>query len=452
MDESELAGLAEKAVAMAGRMGADKCDALAADTQAVSVDQEKGSVKQANRVVDPGVGIRTFIKGSPGFAYCTGFDGKAIASAVEMAVSLSRAGTPDPAFRDLPQAARPRAVAGLYERRLSEIGPDEVVRMVIEMADVAADDRRISSTNGSAGVSVCHVALSNSNGFTGSQRLTSMDLVVEAVARDGDAMFSGYDGLSSRKLESDAVERLGVKAREQAIKGLSQTKLETGDYPVIIDPLAFGFILSTAVAAGANADSVQRGRSYLAGKLDQMVGSAALDMVDDPTVPWATGSTSFDGEGVPASPLTVVDKGRLVSYLHDSYTSGKESRSSTGNSSRGGGAWSYRGAPVISTSNLVVGAGDSTFEEMVSETGTGVYLRGTWDYPNLATGEFSGLMMESYAIRGGEIGPALKQSTIGVGMVDMMSRVDMVGRTSRTYFGVTSPHVRVSSARIGGSG
>ncbi len=452
MGESELAGLAEKAVAIAVRMGADKCDALAADTQAVSVDQEKGSVKQANIVVDPGVGIRTFIKGSPGFAYCTGFHEKAIASAVEMAVSLSRAGTPDPAFRDLPQAARPRAVAGLYERRLSEIGPDEVVRMVIEMADIAADDRRISSTNGSAGVSVCHVALSNSNGFTGSQRLTSMDLVVEAVARDGDAMFSGYDGLSSRKLESDAVERLGVKAREQAIKGLSQTKLETGDYPVIIDPLAFGFILSTAVAAGANADSVQRGRSYLAGKLDQMVGSAALDMVDDPTIPWATGSTSFDGEGVPASPLTVVDKGRLVSYLHDSYTSGKESRSSTGNSSRGGGAWSYRGAPVISTSNLVVGAGDSTFEEMVSETGTGVYLRGTWDYPNLATGEFSGLMMESYAIRGGEIGPALKQSTIGVGMVDMMSRVDMVGRTSRTYFGVTSPHVRVSSARIGGSG
>lgn len=451
MGESELAGLAERAVAAAVRMGAEECDVLAAETQAISVDLEKGSVKQANIVSDPGVGIRAFIKGSAGFAFCTGFDERAVASAAEMAVSLSRAGTPDPAFRDLPHAARPRAVAGLYERRLSEMGPDEVVRMVIDMADVASDDKRVTSANAGAGVALCHLALSNSNGFTGSQRLTSMDLVVEAVAREGDAMFSGYDGLSSRKLESEQIGRLGLKAREQAVKGLSQTKIETGDYPVVIDPLAMGFILSTAVSAGANAENVQRGRSYLAGKLGQAVAAPTVSMVDDPTVPWATGSTSFDGEGVPAAPLAVIEGGRLVSYLHDSYTSGKESRPSTGNSSRGSGSWSFRHAPSISTSNLVVGKGGSDFDEMVAETRSGVYLRGTWDYPNLATGELSALMMESYVIRDGELGPALKQSTIGIGLVDMMSRVDMLGESQRTYFGVTSPHMRVSSARIGGS-
>lgn len=451
LSESELAGLAERAVAAAVRLGAEKCDALAAETQATSVDLEKGSVKQASIVADPGVGIRTFVKGSPGFAFCTGFDGKSIESAAEMAVALSRAGTPDPAFRDLPHIAKPRAVAGLYERRLSEIGPDEVVRMVMDMADAASDDSRITSTNASAGVAVCHVALSNSNGFTGSQRLTSMDMVVEAVARDGDAMFSGYDGLSSRKLEADAIDRLGQKAREQALKGLAQTKIETGDYPVVIDPLAMGFILSTAVAAGANAENVQRGRSYLAGRLGQEVGAPIVSMIDDPTVPWGTGSTSFDGEGVPASPLELIDRGKLVSYLHDSYTSGKESKVSTGNSSRGSGSWSFRHAPSISTSNLVVGRGDSDFEEMISETRSGVYLRGTWDYPNLATGEFSALMMESYVIRDGELGPALKQTTIGIGMVEMMSRVDMLGGSRQTYFGVTSPFMRISSARIGGS-
>jgi PmbA protein len=449
--ESELAAVAERVVAMAVRAGADKCDVLAAETLSTSVDLEKGSVKQANIASDPGVGVRTFIKGSPGFAYCTGFEEKAMASAVEMAVSLSRAGTADPAFKDLPHAARPRAVGGLYERRLSEIGPDEVVRMVIDMADIASDDKRVSSANASAGVAVCHLALSNSNGFTGSQRLTSMELVVEAVARDGDAMFSGYDGVSSRRLEADAIERIGKKAREQALKGLAQTKIETGDYPVVVDPLAMGFILSTAIAAGANAENVQRGRSYLAGRLGQAVAAPAVSMTDDPTVPWGTGSTSFDGEGVPANPLVLVDGGVLRSYLHDSYTSGKEGRGSTGNSSRGSGAWSFRHAPSVSTSNLVVGGGDSGFEEMVSETRSGVYLRGTWDYPNLATGEFSALMMESYVIRDGELGPALKQSTVGVGMVDMMSRVDMLGKSQRTYFGVTSPFMRISSARIGGS-
>lgn len=452
MDESGLLDIADDAVALAVRSGAEKCDVVAAETKAVSVDLEKGSVKQANIATDPGVGIRTFIKGSPGFAYCTGFDIKSVASAVELAVSLSRAGTPDPEFKDLPPAARHRTVPGLYDLRLSEISPDDVVRMVIDMADIAGDDKRVSSANSSAGVAVCHVALSNSNGFSGSQRLTSMDLVVEAVARDGETMFSGYDGCSSRRLEPDAIAHVSRTAREQAVKGLSQTKLETGDYPVIIDPLALGFILTTAVGSGANAESVQRGRSYLAGRVGQPVAAREVVMTDDPTVEWATGSTSFDGEGTPAAPLVLVDNGVLVSYLHDSYTSGKESRLSTGNSSRGAGAWSYGHPPSISTSNLIVSSGDSSFEEMVRETKAGVYLRGSWDYPNLATGEFSGLMMESYVIRNGELGPALRQSTIGIGMVDMMARIDMLGRSKKTYFGVTSPHVRVSNARIGGSG
>ena len=452
MDESALSAAADAAVTLAMRAGAEKCDVLAADTTAISVDLEKGSVKQANIAADPGIGIRTFVRGSPGFAYCTGFDPKAMTSAVEMAVSLSRAGTPDPDFKDLPPASRPRAVPGLYERRLADIGPDEVVSMVIDMADIAGDDKRVSSANASAAVAVCHLALANSNGFSAAQRLSSIDLVAEAIARDGDAMFSGYDGHSSRRLEPDAVARVSGKARDQALKGLVQTRLETGDYPVVVDPMALGFILSTAIGSGANAEGVQRGRSFLAGKLGQMVAAPGVVILDDPTVEWAPGSTSFDGEGTPAAPHMLVNRGKLESYLYDSYTAGKESRVSTGNSSRGAGAWTYRQAPTISTSNLLVAPGDSCLDEMVKETREGVYLRGTWDYPNLATGELSALMMESYVIRDGELGPALRQSTIGIGIIDMFSRIDMLGRTRSSYFGVRSPPVRVSSARIGGSG
>lgn len=452
MEESALAAAAEDAVAMAIRAGAERCDVLASDARAISVDLEKGSVKQASVVTDPGIGIRTFIKGSPGFSYCTGFSPRSVASAVEMAVSLSRAGTPDPDFRDLPPAARPSVVSGLYESRLSDMGPDEVVGMVIDMADIAGDDRRIHSANASAGVAVCHLALANSNGFSGTQRLSSMELVVEAVARDGDLMFSGYDGHSSRRLETDAIARVSASAREQAVKGLVQAKPVTGDYPVVVDPMALGFILATAIGGGANAESIQRGRSYLAGRLGQKVAAPGVTIRDDPTVEWASGSTSFDGEGIPASANTLVDRGTMASYLYDSYTAGKESRPSTGNSSRGGSTWTFRHAPGISTSNLVVSPGDSSFDEMIEEMKEGVYLRGTWDYPNLATGELSALMMESYVVRDGEVGPALKQATIGIGIVDMLSSLDLIGGSTKSYFGVTSPAVRVSSARIGGSG
>jgi PmbA protein len=265
-------------------------------------------------------------------------------------------------------------------------------------------------------------------------------------------MFSGVDMGWTRRLDRTMLEKVGKSAREHAIKGLKQTKIDTGDLPVVWDPLAFGFLLSTAIGDGTNAEGVQRKRSYLADRLGEKIGSEKLTIVDDPTVEWAVGSYAFDGEGTPAFAKPLVKKGVLKSYLHDSYTAGKDSVDSTGNSSRGGIMWSFRRPPAISSSNLVVAEGDSSLQEMLEETRKGVYLRITYDHPNLATGEFSGLMMESFKIDKGELGESIQQATIGIGLFELFSRIDMIGDESRDVFGVNTPAIRISKAKIAGSG
>ena len=300
-------------------------------------------------------------------------------------------------------------------------------------------------------MAVGEVALRNSNGLSMNQEMTSFDVFSETVARDGDMMFSGLDYASSRRLEKSSLETVGRSAREHAVRGLVQKKIETGDLPVVMDPLASGYVLAQAVGGGANAESVQRKRSYLSGKLGEKSGAEGFSVLDDPTVEWAVGSTSFDGEGTPSLKKSVIESGVLKSYLYDSYTAGKDSIESTGNSSRGDAVWSYRSPPSISFSNLVVAKGDATTEEMIRDTGRGVYLRLTFDNPNLATGEFSGLMMESYLIEHGELGDTIRQATVGIGLVDMFSRIDMVGKESRSAFGVDTPAIRISSAKVGGS-
>lgn len=448
---AELISIAGKAVKSVTKLGATHCDVLVTNTRTLSADIEKGSVKQASMANDPGVAIRAFRNGSSGFAYCTGHDAKSIDRAASLAASQAKAGTPDSDFKGLPEKATPAKVGGLFEPKVADLGSDDVVGMVMELAAIAGDDKRIYSSNASVNISVCEVALANSNGIEMTQKMSSHDMVAESVAKDGSDMFSGFDFYSSRRFNADALREVGESAREHAIKGLSQTKIETGDYPVVMDPLALGFLLANAVGAGVNADSVQRKRSYLAGKLGKKIGASLFSVTDDPTIAWAVGSTAFDGEGTPARKKAVIDKGKLSSYLYDSYTAGKDSVRSTGNASRGGSAWSYRSPPSISTSNLVVHEGRSTFDQMVRETKNGVYLRATFDHPNLATGEFSGLMMESYMIDDGEIGPSIRQATIGVGLVDMFNSVDMVGKGHKDCFGVRTPAIRISKARIGGS-
>jgi PmbA protein len=448
---ADLTELARKTVDMVMKLGPSDCDVVVSDARFVSAEIEGGSMKQSSAASDPGVGIRVFAKGGSGYSYCTGLDPAVVKEVARAAVAQARAGTEDPDFKGLPEKEKVRKVDGMYDPRIATLRADDIVQAAIELADIAGDDKRITSVNASVGVGVGQVVLTNSNGIVASEKMSGFELSAEAVSKSGDHMFSGVDGAWSRKFEPKMSEGVGKNAREHAVMGLKTTKIETGDLPVILDPLAAGFVLGMAIGGGVNAESIQRKRSYLVDKLGSKIGSEKFSVTDDPTLKWASGSYSFDGEGVPGRRSHIIDKGVLEMFMHDSYTAGKEGKKSTGHSSRGGPVWTYRRPPAISPSNLVVESGDSSLDEMLAETKEGVYLRLTYDYPNLVTGEFSSLMMESYRIIKGELGPSIRQATMGTHLVDMYKNVDMVGKDSRYAFGVKTPAIRISKARIGGS-
>ena len=448
---ADLKDLARKTVDMVMKLGPSDCDVVVSDSKFMSAEIEKGSMKQSSSVADPGVGIRVFASGCSGYSFCTGFNQVTVREVARAAVAQARAGTKDPDFKGLPEKDKIHKMEGLYDPRIAKIQPDDVVETAIRLADYAGADKRVASVNASAGVGIGHIVIANSNGIVASEKVTAFELSAEAVSKSGDHMFSGVDGGWSRKFEPNLSESVGKSALEHAIKGLRSTKIKTGDYPVILDPLASAFILGMAIGGGVNAESVQRKRSYLTDKLGSSIGSEMFTATDDPTLKWASGSCSFDGEGVPARKKKIVDRGVLRLFLHDSYTAGKEGKKSTGNSTRGGSIWTFRRPPSISVSNLVISQGSSSVDEMLEETKDGVYLRLTYDYPNLVTGEFSGLMMESYRIEKGELGPSIRQATIGTHLIEMLKNIDMVGKQSRFVFGVKTPALRISRAKIGGS-
>jgi Predicted Zn-dependent proteases and their inactivated homologs len=55
------------------------------------------------------------------------------------------------------------------------------------------------------------------------------------------------------------------------------------------------------------------------GKLGQAIASPALTLVDDPLVPKGFGSRLFDGEGIAARRMPIVEAGVLKSYFIDTY-------------------------------------------------------------------------------------------------------------------------------------
>ncbi len=452
---TDLIGLAERAAQRALGAGADEADAFVTSSELLVVEVERSSIKITRRVVDGGVGVRAIVRGSVGFAYANQLSAPPASEAARSAAALAKAGTPDPDFKALPSASKPKPVVRLFDRRVAEAEPRAAVELLASAADAVGNLRGVYSVNMTYVLGHQIRALATSTGFQGQERLSAVDCSAEVVAREDGASFSSSEWGASRRLGGVDPEAIVHRAAGLALRGLKGTKLATATLPVVFDPVAAAFILGGGLGAGLSAEAIQRNRSYLAGKLGKPVASDLITVVDDATVPGGMGSYAFDGEGAAGQRHVVISRGELRTYLYDSYTAGKEGRKSTGNALREGTGphlWSYRAMPGISPSNLVVKPGRGSLEDLLSEVKRGIYLRLTFDRPNLATGEFSGLVNEGFLIEGGELTQSLRETTVGIHMTDLLKGTEALSGQPREVFGVSTPALLVRRAKIAGSG
>jgi PmbA protein len=253
---------------------------------------------------------------------------------------------------------------------------------------------------------------------------------------------------SPRGLDAEAI---GTEAGSEAATMLGATKPESRTCPVVLsDRVAASF--AGFIGGALCADEVQRGRSPFAERLGDELASKALVLVDDGTDPGGLASAPFDGEGTPRGDTPLLRDGKLLAYLHDAYTARRGDASSTGNAARG----SYRSAPSVSPSNLVIEPGELTFEQLLADVGDGVYITevaGLHSGVNPVTGRYS-VGASGLAISGGELAEPLREFTIAGDLLGTLAGVRAVGGESRWVpFGgsVRSSALLVEEMAIGGS-
>jgi PmbA protein len=86
-----------------------------------------------------------------------------------------------------------------------------------------------------------------------------------------------------------------------------------------------------------SAENVQKGKSLLAGRVGQGIMSSSINIVDNPLNSDSPAARPMDGEGVRCRKNILVSEGRLVGFMHNTYTANKSKTSTTANASRGGG-------------------------------------------------------------------------------------------------------------------
>jgi PmbA protein len=450
-DPRDAARLALEAVRAAG---ADASDVVVVESDSLETrvrGEEIDFVKQAR---ERALGIRALMRGAGGarsaITSTCDLAEDAIRTMARETVELARATAEDPAA-GLPEdgfadsEALPELV--LIDPADRESGIDARIDAAKRAERAAREtDPRITNSEGSqASSSFSRIVYGNSAGFLGEYESASHGLFSEPLAQENGSMQRDYWMTAARRLGAlEEPEKVGRHAAERAVCRLGAHKVATCEVPVIFDPLTAAS-LWRQVAGLVSGYAVYRGTSFLAEKLGEPVASEHITLVDDALRPGGLGSRPFDGEGLPSRRTTVLDRGRLDSFLLDTYSARKVGGVSTGNASRSAGS-----APGVGATNLGLEPGDATLEEIIADTPRGLLVTElicmrfnptTGDYSRGAAGHW---------IENGALTHPVEEVTIAANFGDMLLGIDAVGSDLLWLTRIGSPSVRVSRMTVAG--
>jgi len=439
MAMGHLTDAAQVACDAAIKAGADFADAVASEGSNRSVSLELGAVKDIPARTSTGISVRAFKRGACAWSSAAALTKEEAVTAGEAAAKLAAVGDPAPDFIALPAGGAGDAGGGLWDARRAGLSIEDLVGFLMpEVAGVRSVAPK-AVVNGGCGCGAGSSVLASSRGFIVERCGTSVSCSISATIREDDEVgsFSEYD--SARTMGEFAPAGIGKTAAQEALRFLGARKLPSGQLPLIL-----GFRCGRNVLAGiafhANAEDVQRDRTYLVGKKGERVASEALTRADDPLIPGGVASSATDGEGVRRNKLTVVENGVLCTYLHNSYTAGKAKEPNTGHSTRGG----------IAPTNCNPVPGKRKLAELIAGTKEGIYLPNGHVGVNATTGDYSQVLDFALKIENGEVAYPVKETMISGSYLDLLMAVEEVSSDYREEPGAVMPGVLIGTVKVVG--
>lgn len=426
-DLEALQERAEAAVELARAAGADHAWASAASARSTQCHVRDGMVERMQHSHSRRLSVDLYVDGRY-FSHSTSdLRDEPLREFMAEAVALTRALQPDP-FRALPDPklfeGRARVELDRVDPSLARLDSDARVAKAQQMNARIAGKPGVLSATSSFGDGRFGAAHASSNGFSGAEESTWATASSSATLEDeGDKRPEGDMGAAARHLADlpDAA-WIADEALARARARLGSKKGPTRTAALVVDRMAAGRLLGLLLAP-ARGWAVQQGRSFWADRLGQALVSKKLVVTDEPLLPRAMGSRLFDGEGIAARPMTVIEGGALRSFFLDTYYARKLGVAPT----TGG------------SSNLVVKPGTGDLAAILKDVGEGIYVT-SWLGGNSdsTSGEFS-LGLRGHLVHEGQLGAPVGEMNVTGNLLELFGKLARVGGDPWTYGTLHTP-------------
>jgi TldD protein len=454
--DTSVAGVFDYAVAgVEGALaaGARYADARVMDVRSESMTAQNGEIEGLRQVQRAGVGVRALFGSSWGFFATSDLTDATARRAGEMAAETARASARVPG-PDLELAP----IAVTTARWESEFLEDPLSVSLAEKGDLLV---AVTLAGIGAGARVSQAGYQiwdtekwfvSSEGHRISQRIRECGADMSATAvGDGETQRRSSPGVRGQYGTCGwelvrGLDLLGnaVRVGEEAVALLSAPLCPEATTDLVLGSDQVALQIHESVGHATELDRILGWEAAFAGTswLDMAqlgslrFGSELMNVTADATIPGALGSFGYDDEGTPARNVDIVRDGAWVGVL-----SGRDSAALAGVAAGGMvRADGHDRLPMVRMTNIGLLPGSSSLEEMIAETGEGVYMdtNRSWSIDDRRLNFQFGCEI-AWEIKDGRLGRMLRNPTYTGISPHFWGSLDMVGGASElTNWGISN--------------
>lgn len=413
----------------------------------------KGEVDKFTLSESAGLSFRGLYKGQMAYAYTERLDEEAVDMLVKEAKSNAEVlDVEDETFIGEANQSYPKLEA--FEEKLNQVKQEEKINFLKSLEKkVISMDPRVQMMGYNLFTNMTsEVKIKNTKGLDLKQASNLALNYAMAIANDGQKSKTAHKLTMGRDFDIFDPVRISKVVVDKATSFLGAKSLPSKIYPVILENECAASLLA-AFSSVFNAEIVHKDMSMMKDKLNQVVSSNVVTLVDDPFLEGGLGNISFDAEGTPAQKTYLIKEGVLNSYLHNLITSKKDGLTSTGNASKS----SYKASMGISPSNLYIQRGTKDLESLASDIEEGIVihsLEGLHSGLNTISGDFS-LAASGFKIEKGKITEPVDQITVAGNLKNLFMDIEAVGNDleftmPHGHAFIASPSLKIKGLAVSG--
>jgi PmbA protein len=447
-ESADLLELAQS-VASNARSG-EQLEAFVARSSYTTVRAHGGEVESFTSAVSAGIGVRVVSDHRQGFAWAGTLEPDAIADALADARDNATFAEPD----EWVGLAEPDGVAPVpfdaFDPSVATMEASRKIDLALELERmVRAGDRRITGVRvATFSDSSSRFAVATSTGIAGAGRGAWCSMSALALAEDGDESYTGGgstvgfrpDDLDLAEAADDAVLR--------ATRLFGAKPVPSQRVTIILEP-RMAATIAGLLGSTLTGERVLKGRSPFGDRVGETIASPKLTLVDDPTDHRSYAADMFDSEGLACRRNQLVVDGVLQGFLYDSASGRRAGQPSTGSAVRG-----VSSTPSVGCQALAVEPGAGSFESLLADIDTGVYLQsmtGLHSGVNLVSGDIS-VGIEGLMVRDGQLAEPVREVTIASTLQRMLLDIVAIGDDIEWLPGGTGcPTMVIADLSLGGS-